>query len=279
MKSMRLFGSFIFLCCLAGCANLKEVQSFAGESAKLSAYTELTTRFRDTYDREKPYLSADADRIAKSNDKRRMEAYADIVKIHQAVSLYMQTLAKLAGDDTFDLTKPVGALGSGIKAYPDLGIQKSHVDAFFSLTKIVSRWATSSYQQRAVREIVLEADPPIQILLEGMLSLVRYYEKTNENERDTVLGLLEVEIPFANSPKDRLLATLAKAHMQAKSSEYQTVKRKYAEAERGLKSIAEGHRELAGNIDRLSTQQLKALIEQFASDIQSAREKLNTIGS
>jgi hypothetical protein len=279
MKTIRLFGSFFFLCCLAGCANLKEVQSFAGESAKLSAYTELSTRFRNTYDREKPYLTGEADRIGKSNDKNRMEAYADIVKIHQAVSLYMQTLAKLAGDDTFDLTKPVGALGSGIKAYPDLGIQKSHVDAYFSITKITSRWATSSYQQKAVREMVVEADAPIQIMLEGMLSLVRYYEKTNENERDTVLGLLEVEIPFANAPKDRLLATLAKAHMQSKSSEYQTVKRKYAEAERGLKSIAEGHRKLAENIDQLSSHQMKALIEQFASDIQSVREKLNTIGS
>jgi hypothetical protein len=279
MKIIRLFGTSVFLCCLAGCANLKEVQSFAGESAKLSAYTELTTRFRDTYQREKPYLTGEADRIAKSNDKNRIEAYADMVKIHQAVSLYMQTLAKLAGDDTLDLTKQVGALGSGIKAYPDLGIQKSHVDAFFNIARIVSRWATSAYQQRAVREMVIEADAPIQTMLEGMLSLVRYYEKTNENERDIVLGLLETEIPFANSPKDRLLATLARAHVQSKSSEYQTVKRKYAEAERGLKRIAEGHRKLAENIDRLPSPQMKALIEQFAGDIQSVREKLDTIGS
>jgi hypothetical protein len=279
MKIIRLFRISVFLCCLAGCANLKEVQSFAGESAKLSAYTELTTRFRDTYQREKPYLSGEADRIAKSNDKNRIEAYADMVKIHQAVSLYMQTLAKLAGDDTLDLTKQVGALGSGIKAYPDLGIQKSHVDAFFNIARIVSRWATSAYQQRAVREMVIEADAPIQTMLEGMLSLVRYYEKTNENERDIVLGLLETEIPFANSPKDRLLATLARVHVQSKSSEYQTVKRKYAEAERGLKRIAEGHRKLAENIDRLSSPQMKALIEQFAGDIQSVREKLDTIGS
>ena len=40
---------------LFGCTNLKEVQDFAGQSAKLSGYTELTTRFRDTYYREQPF--------------------------------------------------------------------------------------------------------------------------------------------------------------------------------------------------------------------------------
>jgi hypothetical protein len=279
MKTARLLGTLSLLLGLFGCANLEEVQSFAGESAKLSAYTELTTRFRDTYQREKPYLAGEADRIAQSNDKKRKEAYADLVKIHQGVSLYMQTLAKLAGDDRFDLTKPIGALGSGIKAYPDLGIQKSHVDAFFSITKIVSKWAGSAYQQRAVREMVIEGDAPIQTMLEGMLSIVRYYEKTNENERDTVLGLFEVEIPFANSPKDRLLATLAKAHVQSKSSEYQAAKRKYPEAERGLRRIAEGHKSLAENIDKLSDQQTKTLIDSFAKEIQTVRENLETLGS
>lgn len=279
MRTARLFGTLAFLLCLFGCANLKEVQSFAGESARLSAYTELTTRFRDTYEREKPYLPAEADRIAQGNDKKRKEAYADLVKIHQGVSLYMQTLAKLAGDDTFDLTKPIGALGSGIKSYPDLGLQKSHVDAFLSITKIISKWAGSAYQQRAVREMVVEGDAPIQTMLEGMLSIVRSYEKTHENERNSVLGLFEVEIPFANSPKDRLLATLAKAHVQTKSSEYQAAKRKYSEAERGLRSIAEGHRKLVENIDRLSDQQTKALIDRFAKDIQAVRENLNALGS
>ncbi|MDB5770346.1 MAG: hypothetical protein JWM42_720 [Burkholderia sp.] len=278
MKSIRHFGLFVVLCCVAGCANLEEVQSFAAESAKLSAYAELTVRFRDTYEREKPYLTDEADRIAKDNDKMRKEAYADLVKIHQGVSLYMQTLAKLAGDDTFDLTRPIGTLASGIRAFPDLGIQKSHVDAYFSLTRIITRWTGTGYQLRAVKSMLVEADAPIQTLLDGMLALANYYEKTNENERGTVLGLLEVEIPFANASKDRLLSTLAKAHMQAKSSEYQTAKRKYSEAARGLRSIAEGHRELAANVDKLPDQQTRAMVEKFAKDIQTVRDNLNTIG-
>lgn len=278
MKTCRLFFTLIFLVCLVGCAHLEEVQSFAGASAKLSAYTDLTTRFRDTYEREKPYLTGEADRMAKANDKKRKEAYADLVKIHHGVSMYMQTLAALAGDDAFDLTKPIGALGSGIRAYPDLGIQKSHVDAFFSITKIAAKWAGSPYQRSAVREMVVEGDAPIQTMLEAMLLMIAFYEKTSENESDTVLGLFEVEIPFADSPKDRLLATLAKAHVQSKSSEYHAAKRKYSEAERGLRSIAEGHRNLVVNVEKLSEQQTKELVERFAKEIQTVRENLSTLG-
>jgi hypothetical protein len=279
MKSTRILCTLIVLFCLAGCADLKEVQRYAAESAKFSAYTELTTRFRDTYQREQPYLPGAAEREAQINDKKRREAYPDLIKIHQGVSLYMQTLAKLAGDDTFDLSKPIGALAGGIKTHPDTGIQKSHVDAFFGITKIASRWATSAYQQGAVRQMVVEGDTPLQTMLDGMLSVVRYYEKTNEGERATVVGFFETELPFVNTPKDRLLATLAKAHLQSKSSEYQAAKRKYAEAARGLRSIADGHRRLVENIDKLSDQQTKALIETIAKDIETVRGNLNTLGT
>jgi hypothetical protein len=276
MKPTRIFCTLLVLFCFAGCADLKEVQRYAGESAKFSGYTELTTRFRDTYQREQPYLPGAAEREAQINDKKRREAYPDLIKIHQGVSLYMQTLAKLAGDDSFDLSKPIDALAGGIKSHPDTGIRKSDVDAFSSMTKIASRWATSAYQQRAVREMVVEGDASLQTMLEGMLSIVRYYEKTNESERATVVGFFETELAFADTPKDRLLATLAKVHLQSKSTEYQAAKRKYAEAERGLRSISEGHRRLVENIDKLSNQQTKALIERIAKDIETVRGNLNT---
>lgn len=49
----RLFCLSILTVALIGCADLKEVRDFAGESAKLAAYTDLTNRFRDTYKDER----------------------------------------------------------------------------------------------------------------------------------------------------------------------------------------------------------------------------------
>ena len=279
MKTIKILFILSLALFLVNCANLKGVRDFASESAKLSAYTELTTRFRDTYQREQPYLSGEADRLAQENDKKRKAAYGDLLKIHQRVTLYMQTLATLAGENTFDLSKQIDALGAGIKAYPDLGVDEKQVNAVANISKVITKWITTAYQERAVRSMIKEGDPHLQTVLDGMMGLVRYYRKTNENEKNTVLGLFEMEIPFADNPKDRLLATLARAHMQSKTSEYANAQRKYNEAEKGLRSIATGHRKLLENIDKLSVDEVESMISAFAKDIKTIRNNLQAIGS
>lgn len=277
MNAIKITSALLLTLALVGCANLKEVREYAGESAKLSAYTELTTRFRDTYYREQPYLSGESDRLGQDNDKRRKAAYEDLLKIHQRASLYMQTLATLAGEDAFDLSKEVDSLASGIKAYPDLGIDEKHVEAISKIAKVITKWMTSTYQERAVRNMVKEGDAPLQTTLDGMITLVRYYKKTNANEQKMVLGFFEVELPYADAPKDRLLSTLARAHVQSKESEYKNARQKYDDAEKGIKSIAEGHKKLFENIDKLSSDEVKATISKFAKDIKTIRKNLKTV--
>lgn len=277
MKIIRMSFVLLLIFAISACANLKAVRDYASESAKLSAYTELTTRFRDTYNREQPYLFGQADRLAQENDKRRKAAYDDLIKIHQRVSLYMQTLATLAGENSFDLSKEINSLAGGINAYPDFGIDSKHVDAVSSIAKIVAKWITSAYQERAVRDMVKGGNEPLQTTLQGMEALVRCYKKTNENERKTVLGFFEVEIPFTDSPKDRLLNVLARAHEQTKTAEYKNAELKYDEAEKGIKSIADGHKKLFENIDKLSAEEVKTIISNFAMDIKNIRENLQKI--
>lgn len=277
MKVIRLASVLILVFVLTGCANLKAVRDYAGESAKLSAYTELTTRFRDTYEREQPYLFGEADQLARESDKRRKDAYEDLMKIHQRVSLYMQTLATLAGENAFDLSKEIDSLTGGIKAYPDFGIDSKHADAISNIAKVIAKWITSAYQERAVREMVKEGNEPLQTTLQGMEALARCYKKTNENERKTVLGFFEMEIPFADTSKDKLLNVLARAHAQSKTAEYKNFELKYDEAEQGIKSIAHGHKKLFENIDRLTNEEVKTMVSNFAKDIKTIRENLQKI--
>lgn len=278
MNAIRITLSLLLAIVLAGCTNLQEVRDYASESARLSAYTELTTRFRDTYEREQPYLDGEADRLAQANDRKRKAAYEDLLKIHHSISIYMQTLATLAGEDTFDISGGVKSLAAGINAYPDFGIEKKHADAMFSMSKVITKWATSAYQESAVRNMIKEGDAPLQATLQGMIALVRYYRKTNENEKKTVLGFLEVELLYI-SQKDKSLTMLARAHEQTKKSEYRNAGLIYDEAERGLNSIAEGHRRLLDNIDNLSGEQLKTVINKFARDIKTVRENLHAVRS
>lgn len=267
MRFIQVTITFALTMLLFGCANLKEIQDFAGQSAKLSGYTELTTRFRDTYYREQPYLSGDADRLAQENDAQRKAAYQDLLTVHQSVTVYMQTLATLAGDESFDLSPGIDSLSSGIKAHPDLGIDRAQVDAISGLAKAISKWGTSSYQQRALRGFIKEGNEPLQTTLAGMERLIDYYQKTNDNEWKTIKGLLELELLFTDQPESKLLATLARAHTQTKAAEYQLASKKYLEAKKGIQTIANGHQLLVENLDKLSKQEVKDSLRQFSKDV------------
>ena len=70
--------------------------------------------------------------------------------------------------------------------------------------RLITRVILSNYQARSVEAMVREGDPHVQALLEAMTALLRYYAKTNENEKKTVLGMFDVEIPFSLRPQDRI---------------------------------------------------------------------------
>jgi methyl-accepting chemotaxis protein len=275
----RLAPVLIAAILVSACANLKEVRDYAGESAKFSAYTDLTTRFRDTFQRELPYLSGDNLTKARETDKGRNTIYPDLIKVHERVTLYLKTLAKLAGDETFDLSKPIGAVGDALKANPNYGFDAKQVDAYTDLGKILARWATASAQQRAVRDMVRDGNADFQTLLDAMKDLVRLYRKTHDQEKAIVLGFFDVEIPFTTTPKDKLLAVLARAHIQAKQMEYNEIGEKYPAAEEGIKKISEGHMSLYRNVNEFSNEELKTLINNLSQEIKGLREQLQTIRS
>lgn len=277
MNSIKIVLTIIAISFLTACTNLKDVREYATESAKFSSYTELTTRFRDTYSREQPYVTGKVEEAAKANDLGRKAAYADLIKIQQSVSLYMVTLAQLAGEDSFGVSKEIESVKGGIKAYPDLNITSKQVDAFSNITQIITKWATSAYQEQAVRKMIKEGNAPLQNLLEGMISLVEIYKKTNENEKQKVLGFFEINLNFVDPKKDAILIALSRAQVQTKTTEYGNVQNKYDLAEKGLKNIADGHKKLYENIDKLSAADIKSSLRGFSKDIKSIRESLATI--
>jgi hypothetical protein len=265
--------------CLSACVNLSEVRKFSAESANLSGYTELTTRFRDTFERETPYLNDENLKAEALNDKGRKEIYPDLIKIHERVSLYLRTLARLAGEETFDLTKPIRGVGDVVKADSAFGIDATQAEAYTGVGTIVAKWATSSAQQRAVRDMVREGNRAFQALLDGLGNLVRLYRKTSAQEEKLVMGFLNVNMAFLNTPKDMLLLTLARAHLQEKKREYSTVNAKFDDAEQGILKILEGHAALVKNVDDLSADEVQTTITRLQQEIKVIREHLQAARS
>lgn len=236
------------LAALSGCASstarMQETRELAAEAAKLGSYKELSLRFRDTYQREQPYLTAAADGRERLLDARRRAASDDFLAIGKSVMLYLQTLGALAGDSQYDLEDQVKAVGAGIKAWPDSGLDDRHVNAFAGMTRLLARSLSAPYQERAVAEIARAGRQPLSELLDAMRTLLRYYDKTHDNEQKIVLGALESQIALADPARERLLLMLAKSHQQGKLAEYRLVGRRLTLAAQQLDSVAQAHQRL-----------------------------------
>lgn len=278
LAAIALLGASLLL---GGCAapggavSLTEVREFADASARLGGYSELSRRYRDTYEREQPYLPASADRLARENDAKRRAVYEDFVSVQKAVVLYMQTLSLLAGDSRYDLSERIDDLGNGLKANTESGLQQRHIAAYTGLTRLLTRVIASGYQNRSVETMVRDGDADVQTLLEAMISLTRLYYKTNENEKKTVLGVFDVEIPFNNKSSDRMLVTLAKVHYLSKSSEYKLIDRRYDLALQGLTKVALGHQKLRENLHKLSEADVRRMLGNYGRDLRMIREGLS----
>ena len=252
MKLTRALLILGLLALLGGCASstprMAEVRAFAAQSPKLGAYHELTERYRSTYQREQPFLSPAADARERQLDSQRQAACDDFVKLQAGVQAYMQALGQLAGDHQYDLEDQVKSMAAGIKAWPDNGIDDRHVNAYAGLTRLLARALTRPAQEAAVQELMRDGHQAMEELLGAMRTLLRLYGKTSDNEENIVLGMLETEIPFVDSRRDRLLLALAKAQQHDRQAEYHLFGLRNTLAQNNLAAIEQSHRALLSQI-------------------------------
>jgi hypothetical protein len=281
MQPFRFLAALVLGLALGGCAStgggpvsLAEVREFADASARLGGYSELSARYRDTYLREQPYLSPAADKLARENDAKRRAVYDDFMSVQKSVVLYMQTLSLLAGDTRYDLSAQLDELGTGLKSMSDSHLEQRHIAAYTGLTRLLTRAIASGYQNRSVESMVRDGDADLQTLIDAMITLTRLYAKTNENEKKTVLGIFDIEIPAAQRPQDRMLLTLAKVHYMSKSMEYKIIDKRYDLALQGLGKVSLGHQKLRANLNNLQAPEVRHALANYVRDLRMIRENL-----
>ena len=122
--------------------------------------------------------------------------------------------------------------------------------------------------------MVRDGAAPLQQLLAAMTALLRYYDKTNANEKAIVLGMLQVEIPFADTPANRLLAALGKAQQQSKAAEYRQAELAYRLSEKNLAAIAQAQQALLQYVDQLDSAPARAALDQASQQLRLNRAEL-----
>ena len=242
------YGAIVCLL-LCGCASpgteLAQVRALAAGGDALSAFGELSQRHVDSYQRVRPYLSPAQDARERLLDIQRRAAQADVERLAQAVRLYLQALARLANADAYDIAPELGSAGAALRAWPGSGIDDRHVSAYSLLLQQLSRLGGAAGQQARLAQVLHEGDAPLQALLAALDHLLMLYDKSGDNERDMVLGLLEMDIAYADTPPQRLLRVLAKSLQHSKSEEYRLAGLRHTLARRQLAALGREHARLA----------------------------------
>ena len=245
--------SSLVLCLLLhGCATRHadapatgQVLALAAEASALQAFGELALRHRDSYQRLRPYLSARQDASEQALDRQRRAMHADVLLIQQSLAQYLQALGQLARQDRLALTSEINSAGVAIRAWPDTGIDDREVTAYTILLRVLARMHGEQAQRLGLQQAMRDGDAALQTLVSALTTLLRLYDKAGDNERDIVLGLLETEIAFADTPSQRLLAVLARTVQQSKTDEYRLYGLRHTLAQRQLAALAREHARLA----------------------------------
>lgn len=249
---LRLF-SFLLMCLLlAGCAvpadhrpPTAQVLALADDAKAVQAFGELALRHRDSYDRLRPYLNQQQDASEKTLDRQRRAMHADVALLQLGLSQYLQGLGQLARKDRFTYTSEINAAGVTLRAWPGTGLDDRAVAAYTILLRLLARMHGEARQRQLLGQLMHDGDAALQTLVSALNSLLRLYDKAGDNERDIVLGLLETDIAFADTPAQRLLAVLAKTLQQSKVEEYRLYGLRHTLAQRQLAALAQEHARLA----------------------------------
>lgn len=245
---LSLFLAVVLCGCAAPRAELAQVRALAAGTDAVNAFSELSQRHVDSYQRARPYLSPAEDARERLLDAQRRAAHADVARLAQAVRLYLQALGRLADAGAYDVQPELAGAGAAIRAWPGSGIDDRHVSAYTLLLQQLSRLGGAARQQADLAQVLQDGDAPLQALLAALDNLLSLYDKSGDNERDMVLGLLDVEIAYADTPQQRLLAVLAKNMQQSKTEEYRLFGLRHTLARRKLAALGREHAHLAATL-------------------------------
>lgn len=293
--------SFALLCAaiLTACANLQAVRDFAANSARLTAYQDVTQRYLSSPDRIARRIPSDplfnADRKRVEEVKALIDHDKDsLLKLHSVVTGYMAALAALAGEDAFNLSGDIDKVTGAISASPALGLNAEHVGAFGAIAQKVTSWLLAAKQAREVRSMVREYGDSMDVLLDGLqlatLAMKVRFEGENgrlQSYEDTRLApyLAPVGSEAAASSEDQI-------NLRLRREAFIAVARQVGEEERaagkkavdsadaalgGIALVRKGHGEMRANVDRLTSDQVTAFLKNAAADLREVRDNLQKL--
>jgi hypothetical protein len=265
---------------LSGCVNLKYVNDFSNASQKgLRQFEEINYSFKQNcLDTCYDYNINNLNLIPKACEcKLSEEADSVTLLIYHAALGYIDGLTSLSNKDltSYKMDAMTKALTEG--KFGTLTIDKKQADAYKSIANLLLKAFTDKYRNKKIKEYVKEANEPFKVLIssldfnlsENLSGVLEAYEEGIRNDFNT---WAKKDLTLSNFEKRKV----AEEYYQ-QLDKIETRQKELLTYSKTLKKIAGGHQKLADNVDKLSKDEIKAQLFQYASDIKDIISEFNKL--
>jgi hypothetical protein len=264
---------------LSSCVNLKHVNNFASSSlVSVGKFEEINYSFTQNC-LENCHHTKIAELDLNPNDcncESNEKADSVTLLIYHSVRGYLHGLTSLSNNDltSYQMDALTKALTES-----DLGsikIESEQVEAYSEISQILLKSVTDGFRKKRIKEYVREANEPVKVLI-GFLDF---------NLSSNLAGKLNVqkqrlESYYFDLSRDPDLSAFEKRKVveeyYLKLNQIEARQDELVAYSKALRKIAEGHQKLVDNIDDLTNDEIKILLNQYSADIQGLISEFNKL--
>ncbi len=276
----------VFACgaLLTGCADLQAVRQFSKTSAATADYNDIVADYLKSPERQKLYQPENKHAELDDLTKRREQQKKLFDSAQGTLVIYMSTLGDLAADDLPNVDNEIDGFNKALETAKfvgdgDAAIKTETATAAGAIAKVVIRAVLDHWRQAETAQIIKDTDSNVQSVIVGLCAVLKNdLTLSLAVESENVTKYFEKPIAAARSHKDLdavppLATLLEKEH----ESLIQIRRDKITTYEQVLKKIAQGHADLAKNVDTLDESTLKERLKLYSKDLQTLYKSLKAL--
>lgn len=269
-----LLGSIFILACTQGCAtNLKAIQDFANLSAESAEYTVLVDEYVEFPNRQKRYQPPNRHPGLETMAQERATQKAALLLRQRIVETYMNSLGRLAADELVDNTEELGKLSAALQN--QAGMNPQETQAYEKMAGILTKVAIDQWRQRQLRDLIEQANPPIQNILRALQHIVSDgFGGDLQTEEAAIQNYYSTLIMESNDPAGKAALAEWKEFRTAQVQERSQAIKTYRTI---LDKISEEHQRLFDGRHDLDSKQVLQQATASVNDLRSLLEAIKKL--
>ncbi len=254
------------------CADLSGIQRFAATSARSAEYTRLIDAYVTSPGHVARYAAEDRRAVLEEQTKRREAQRGDLLALHLAVEEYMRALARLASDEVVDYDAQYDALGKAAQGanFAD----DAQAEAMKKVGGVLTRAVADGYRQKKLREVIEEANEPLQVILGRLRAIAASIADETQNLERKAHHYYQTAMRESGEAGTEALLAGWQYRDEQEIAGLRRSAEIYGDA---LRAISEGHQALYDNRDELDTAEIRRQLTRHARDMRSAIDALRDV--